>query len=108
MTSISSTSIHYTPGSTASKPGDVTSLAWNNQKEYILASALSTGYTVIWDLRNKTQIRTLQYAGAGAGGGGGGGGQGLGGRAAMSSVCWHPDNVSRPPYGQTSKVTAIN
>ncbi|KAL7415103.1 hypothetical protein BDY24DRAFT_283384 [Mrakia frigida] len=92
MTSISSTSIHYTPGSTASKPGDITSLAWNNQKEYILASSLSTGYTVIWDLRNKTQIRTLQYAGTGSGGGGGNGGGGLGGRAAMSSVCWHPDN----------------
>lgn len=93
MSTISSSSVHYTPGSTASKPGDVTSLAWNAQAEYILASSLSTGYTIIWDLRKKTQIRTLQYSGPSGSAGGPFGGA-SGSRASMSSVCWHPENVS--------------
>lgn len=68
----------------------MTSLAWNSQKEFILASALSTGHTIIWDLRTKTQIKTLSYTAPGLGGGGP---NGNAGRGAVSSVCWHPENV---------------
>ncbi|CED83601.1 wd40 repeat-like protein [Phaffia rhodozyma] len=95
MNSLSSTSTHYTPGSTPSKPGDITSLAWNTQHQSILASSLSSGYTIIWDLRSRKQIRTLSYGGAGSAGGMSGLGFGAsltGGRAAMSSVLWHPEN----------------
>jgi WD40 repeat protein len=95
MSTLSSTSTHYTPGSGCSKPGDVTSLAWNSQKEHILASSLSSGYCIIWDLRSKKEIRTFQYGGAASSGGPMGAvGAGAGGRVAMSSVCWHPENVS--------------
>lgn len=95
MSSLSATSTHYTPGSGCSKPGDVTSLAWNSQKEHILASSLSSGFCIIWDLRSKKEIRTFQYGGAASTGGPMGAvGAGAGGRVAMSSVCWHPENVS--------------
>ena len=55
----------------------------------MLASSSSTGYTVVWDLRNKREVVALAY---------GGGSQGLnimgaGGRKGMSDVAWHPDNV---------------
>jgi WD40 repeat protein len=86
---LSSSSTAYSPGP-ISKPGDVTALGWNCQKEFILASALSTGHTIIWDLRTKSQIKTLTYAAPGLGGGGPGGN---GGRGAVSSVCWHPEDV---------------
>lgn len=92
MTTISANSRHYTPGSTASKPGDVTSVAWNPKAEYILASSLSSGYTIIWDLRAKKEIKTLSYGGGPVGSS----------RSSVSSVCWHPENVSAFVASSTS------
>jgi protein transport protein SEC31 len=69
-----------TPGSTSSKLDEITSVAWNQQVQYVLAGASSTGYTVVWDLRGKREVVAL------AGGG----------RCGMSDIAWHPDNVSRP------------
>ena len=52
-------------------------------------SPRSTGYTVIWDLRNKREVVALAYGGAGQVGIIGGSG-----REGMSDVAWHPDNMS--------------
>ena len=57
--------------------------------QHVLASSSSTGYTVVWDLRNKREVVALAYGGAGQVGIIGGGG-----RKGMSDVAWHPDNVS--------------
>ena len=81
----------YSPGARSSKLDEVTSLAWNRQVQYVLVSSSTTGYTVVWDLRNKREVVALAYGGAT---------QGLnimgaGGRKGMSDVAWHPDNVSK-------------
>ena len=52
-------------------------------------SPRSTGYTVIWDLRNKREVVALAYGGASQVGI-----IGDSGREGMSDVAWHPDNVS--------------
>ena len=59
--------------------------------QHVLASSSSTGYTVVWDLRNKREVVALAYGGAGQVGIIGGGD-----RRGMSDVAlaWHPDNVS--------------
>ena len=61
--------------------------------QHVLASSSSTGYTVVWDLRNKREVVALAYGGAGQVGIIGGGG-----RKGMSDVAWHPDNVSCVRY----------
>ncbi|KAL5498571.1 SEC31 [Sanghuangporus vaninii] len=81
----------YSPGTRSSKLDEITSLAWNRQVQYVLASSSSTGYTVVWDLRNKREVVALTYGGTT---------QGLnimgaGGRKGMSDVAWHPDNATR-------------
>jgi protein transport protein SEC31 len=58
--------------------------------QHVLASSSSTGYTVVWDLRNKREVVALAYGGASQVGNVLGGG----GRKGMSDVAWHPDNVS--------------
>ena len=79
----------YSPGTRSSKLDEVTSLAWNRQVQHVLASSSSTGYTVVWDLRNKREVVALAYGGASQVGH-----MGSGGRKGMSDVAWHPDNVS--------------
>ena len=56
--------------------------------QHVLVSSSSTGYIVIWDLRNKREVVALAYGGAGQVGIIGGG------RKGMSDIAWHPDNVS--------------
>ena len=56
--------------------------------QHVLASSSSTGYTVVWDLRNKREVVALAYGRAGQIGMIGGG------REGMSDVAWHPDDVS--------------
>lgn len=91
----------YSPGTRSSKLDEITSLAWNRQVQYVLASSSSTGYTVVWDLRNKREVVALAYGGAT---------QGLnimgaGGRKGMSDVAWHPENVSSvAPSTDTSPI----
>ena len=63
----------------------------------MLASASSTGYTVVWDLRGRREVIALAYGGGNIGGSGGLGGArgvGIGGGRGVSDVAWHPDNVS--------------
>ncbi|KAG6812361.1 hypothetical protein H0H92_003261 [Tricholoma furcatifolium] len=87
-----------TPGSRSTKLDEITSVAWNQQVQYVLAGASSTGYTVVWDLRGKREVCALAYGGGAgtlAGQGGGGSGLALGGRRGMSDIAWHPDNATR-------------
>ena len=65
--------------------------------QHVLAGASSSGYTVVWDLRNKREVVALAYGGGAgtlAGQGGFGGGHASGGRRGVSAIAWHPDNVS--------------
>ena len=57
--------------------------------QHVLVSSSSTGYIVIWDLRNKREVVALAYGGAGQVGIIGGGG-----RRGISDFAWHPSNVS--------------
>ncbi|KAF9235609.1 hypothetical protein BU15DRAFT_89522 [Melanogaster broomeanus] len=75
-----------TPGTRSTKLDEITSVAWNQQVQYVLAGASSTGYTVVWDLRGKREVVALAY---------GGGAGTLGGRRGMSAIAWHPDNATR-------------
>jgi len=74
-----------TPGSTSTKLDEITSVAWNQQVQYVLAGASSTGYTVVWDLRGKREVVALAYTGPGN--------AVQGNRKGMSSIAWHPNNV---------------
>ncbi|KAG6861064.1 hypothetical protein C0995_004406 [Termitomyces sp. Mi166 len=87
-----------TPGSRSTKLDDITSVAWNQQVQYVLAGASSTGYTVVWDLRGKREVVALAYGGGAgtlAGQGATGNGLAIGGRRGMSDIAWHPDNATR-------------
>ncbi|KAJ3561102.1 hypothetical protein NP233_g10405 [Leucocoprinus birnbaumii] len=87
-----------TPGTRSTKLDEITSVAWNQQVQYVLAGSSSTGYTVVWDLRGKREVVALAYGG-GAGTLAGqvatGGGLAVGGRRGMSDIAWHPDNATR-------------
>ncbi|KIY53493.1 hypothetical protein FISHEDRAFT_55132 [Fistulina hepatica ATCC 64428] len=74
-----------TPGARSAKLDDITSVAWNQQVQYVLAGASGTGYTVVWDLRGKREVVALAYGGQTAG---------QGQRRGMSDIAWHPDNAS--------------
>ncbi|KAG6916940.1 hypothetical protein DXG01_004627 [Tephrocybe rancida] len=87
-----------TPGARSTKLDEITSVAWNQQVQYVLAGASSTGYTVVWDLRGKREVVALAYGGGAgtlAGQGGNGSGLAMGGRRGMSDIAWHPDNATR-------------
>ena len=84
-----------TPGARSTKLDQITSVAWNQQVQYVLAGASSTGYTVVWDLRGKREVVALAYGGgAGTLAGQVVSGMAVGGRRGMSDIAWHPDNVS--------------
>ncbi|KAG1767684.1 hypothetical protein EDD22DRAFT_875239 [Suillus occidentalis] len=87
-----------TPGTRSTKLDEITSVAWNQQVQYVLAGASSTGYTVVWDLRGKREVVALAYGGGAgtlAGQSGVGSGMAVGGRRGMSAIAWHPDNATR-------------
>ncbi|KAL0957912.1 hypothetical protein HGRIS_000093 [Hohenbuehelia grisea] len=87
-----------TPGSRSTKLDEITSVAWNQQVQSVLAGASSTGYTVVWDLRGKREVVALAYGGGAgtlAGQTGAGNGLAVGGRRGMSDIAWHPDNATR-------------
>jgi protein transport protein SEC31 len=79
----------YTPGSRSTKLDEISALAWNAQVGHVLATASTSGYTVVWDLRGKREVVALTY-----GGGPTGGPVGLQGRRGVGDVAWHPGNVS--------------
>lgn len=70
--------------------------------QHVLASASSTGYTVVWDLRGKREVVALAYGGGSAafpGQAQNGRGLGVGSRRGMSDVAWHPENVNSGFFG---------
>ncbi|KZV73883.1 hypothetical protein PENSPDRAFT_749733 [Peniophora sp. CONT] len=86
----------YSPGAKSNKLEDISALAWNNQVAHVLASASTSGYTVVWDLRHKREVVALTYgAGGGPVMGGVQGGLAYGARRGMSDVAWHPENATR-------------
>ncbi|PFH49472.1 hypothetical protein AMATHDRAFT_76183 [Amanita thiersii Skay4041] len=87
-----------TPGTRSTKLDEITSVAWNQQVQYVLAGASTTGYTVVWDLRGKREVVALAYGGGAgtlAGQLGTTGSLAVGGRRGMSDIAWHPDNATR-------------
>lgn len=47
---------HLTPGAKVHPHDDISSLAWNRQVQYILASVSSAGRFAVWDLRNSHPV----------------------------------------------------
>ena len=72
-----------------SKLDEITSISCNRQVQHVLVSSSSTGYIVVWYLRNKREVVALAYGAAGQVGIIGGGG-----RRGISDFAWHPGNVS--------------
>ena len=46
----------YSLGARSSKLDETISIPWNRQVQHVLASSSSTGYTIVWDLRNKRRL----------------------------------------------------
>jgi len=84
----------YSPGAKSSKLDQITSLQWNKQVPQVLATGSNSGYTVIWDLKSKKEVASLQFGGSQGGGPPGQSLNGTGGRRVMGPVAWHPDTVS--------------
>ncbi|KAH3680954.1 hypothetical protein WICMUC_000097 [Wickerhamomyces mucosus] len=68
----------FPPGIGMTPMDTVNSVAWNNNVGHIFASAGSSGYTAIWDLRAKKELIHLSYT------------TNTGSRATLSTVAWHP------------------
>ncbi|CEH14651.1 wd40 repeat-like protein [Ceraceosorus bombacis] len=85
----------YSPGARSSKLDEITAAAWNSQVAHILATSSASGFTVVWDLKNKREVTALAYGGGAATSGGLPGAAGQQGRRGVGSVCWHPDTPTR-------------
>ncbi|ODQ66157.1 hypothetical protein NADFUDRAFT_83005 [Nadsonia fulvescens var. elongata DSM 6958] len=77
----------FTPGNPSSRLDEIDAVAWNNSVAHIMATGGNTGFTSVWDLKNKREVLHLHYSGSGSG-------PGLG-RKGVSSVVWHPDNSTK-------------
>lgn len=91
----------HSTGPKSTKLDEITSVQWNPSVAHILAASSSSGYTSVWDLRQKREVLSLAYGGGAAtgmqGAGrnmGGFGNMQVGNKRGMSSVVWHPNNVS--------------
>lgn len=73
-----------TPGSATTPIDEVNSLAWNQSLAHVFASAGSTSYASIWDLKAKKEVIHLSYASPNTG---------L--KPQLSVVEWHPANSTR-------------
>lgn len=65
-------------GKPISPMNEITLLAWNKTRSFILASTSNLGFTSIWDLTKKKEILQLQYNGAD-----------------FSHVAWHPTELTK-------------
>lgn len=78
-------SLPYAPSATKSaKLEDVADLAWNRVVPHILATASTSGHTVIWDLKSRKEALTLMPP--------------SGQRFSISSLAWNPENVFPSSY----------
>ncbi|AQZ15092.1 SEC31 (YDL195W) [Zygosaccharomyces parabailii] len=73
-----------TPGNSTVPVEEVSSLAWNNSLAHVFASAGSTTYASIWDLKAKKEVIHLTYTSPNTGV-----------KAQLSVVEWHPKNSTR-------------
>lgn len=73
-----------TPGNSMTPVEEITSLAWNQSLAHVFASAGSTSYASIWDLKAKKEVIHLSYTSPNTG---------L--KAPLSVVEWHPRNSTR-------------
>lgn len=73
-----------TPGNSTTPAEEVSSLAWNNSLAHVFASAGSSTYASIWDLKAKKEVIHLGYTSPNTG---------L--KAQLSVVEWHPKNSTR-------------
>ncbi|CAR28516.1 hypothetical protein ZYGR_0S01490 [Zygosaccharomyces rouxii] len=73
-----------TPGNSMTPVEEITSLAWNQSLAHVFASAGSTSYASIWDLKAKKEVIHLSYTSPNTG---------L--KAPLSVVEWHPKNSTR-------------
>lgn len=73
-----------TPGNATTPIDDVTSLAWNQSLAHVFASAGSTSYASIWDLKAKKEVIHLSYSSPTTG---------L--KPQLSVVEWHPANSTK-------------
>ncbi|OZJ04890.1 hypothetical protein BZG36_02498 [Bifiguratus adelaidae] len=80
----------YSPSDNrSSKLEDITAVAWNRQVQHILATSSTTGYTVVWDLRQRREVIQLSYPAAS------GGGPAVGARRSVTAVAWNPENPTQ-------------
>lgn len=73
-----------TPGSSMNSIDEITSLAWNQCLAHVFASAGSSAYASIWDLKAKKEVIHLSYSSPETG---------L--KSQLSVVEWHPKNSTR-------------
>jgi protein transport protein SEC31 len=93
--------IHQT-GPRSTKLDEITALQWNPVVPHILSASSSSGYTSVWDLRQKKEVISLAYGGGAATGMtghstgmGGYGGMQVGNKRGMSDICWQPAHSTR-------------
>lgn len=80
-------SADYSPFSSGSRTtpiDEVSSLAWNQSLAHVFASASSSGYASIWDLKAKKEVLHLSYSSPTSGI-----------KVPLTVVEWHPSNSTR-------------
>ncbi|CAI4057158.1 Sec31p SKDI_04G0500 [Saccharomyces kudriavzevii IFO 1802] len=79
-----STYTPLTPGQSMSSVDEVNSLAWNQSLAHVFASAGSSNFASIWDLKAKKEVIHLSYTSPSSGI-----------KQQLSVVEWHPKNSTR-------------
>ncbi|KAJ1938539.1 protein transport protein S31, partial [Linderina macrospora] len=80
----------YSPGARSQRIENVTDLSWNNQVQHILATASNTGSSVVWDLRSRREVLSLNSPGVI-----GHNSMMGGGRAGVSAIVWNPASATQ-------------
>ncbi|SCU99203.1 LAFA_0G22628g1_1 [Lachancea sp. 'fantastica'] len=73
-----------TPGTAMTPMDEISSLAWNQSQAHVFASAGSSGFASIWDLKAKKEVLHLSHTS-----------QLTGQKNQLSVVEWHPTNSTR-------------
>ncbi|SCU92778.1 LANO_0E02080g1_1 [Lachancea nothofagi CBS 11611] len=73
-----------TPGTAMTPMDEIYSLAWNQNQSHVFASAGSSGFASIWDLKAKKEVLHLSHTS-----------QVTGQKNQLSIVEWHPNNSTR-------------
>ncbi|SCU92013.1 LADA_0F13652g1_1 [Lachancea dasiensis] len=76
--------VPLTPGTAMTPMDEIYSLAWNQNQSHVFASAGSSGFASIWDLKAKKEVLHLSHTS-----------QITGQKNQLSIVEWHPTNSTR-------------